>query len=172
MSYKDKETNCCCYLELRGNMKREIPRSHHGLYASVVVLYVTTDGIVGKQDGWRHVRVALHRTTHKNSVIHQHHHQHRHRREMVWSLSVHLCLCPARADSSKPTAAACRFAAVGSASRRYRLIAAAEACCRHMRAVTRQQTQEAEHRLVKSKPSCATLEHKQMEKIKQKGFKH
>jgi len=64
MSYKDKETNSCCYLELRGNMKREIPRSHHGLYASVVVLYVTTDGIVGKQDGWRHVRVALHRTTH------------------------------------------------------------------------------------------------------------
>jgi len=64
MSYKDKETNCCCYLELRGNMKREIPRSHHGLYASVVVLYVTTDSIVGKQDRWRHVRVALHRTTH------------------------------------------------------------------------------------------------------------
>jgi len=49
-------------------MQRKISSIPCSLYASVVILYVTTNGVVGKQYRWRHVRVALYYTTHTETT--------------------------------------------------------------------------------------------------------
>jgi len=52
------------YLKLGCNMEWEIARVLRILYVGIIVLYVASDGVVGEQDRWRHIRISLHRGMH------------------------------------------------------------------------------------------------------------